>query len=61
MESVAKAATGLAIVGFLAAVVTSFTGPIMGIMPETFSRASANLALIALCLFIGFKDDAAGG
>jgi hypothetical protein len=43
----------------LGALVTSFTGPVMELPAEAFSRASTNLALLALCLFIGFKD--AGG
>lgn len=58
MQNVAKAATGIAVLGFLAAVGASYTGAVMGIGPDSFSNASTNLALIAICLFVGFKDDA---
>lgn len=61
MEGAAKLCVGLAVLSFLAAIVLSFTGPMMELPPETFSRASANLALIALCLFVGFKEPAGGG
>ena len=60
MDGVAKACVGIAALTFLGALVTSFTGPIMELPAEAFSRASSNLALIALCLFLGFKDDGAG-
>ena len=59
MNSIAKGVTGLAILGFLGAVVASYTGAIAGIGPDSFSNASNGLALIALCLFVGFKDEAA--
>ena len=61
MDGIAKACVGLAGVALLGALVTSFTGSVMGMPPESFSRASTNLALIALCLFIGFKDNGGGG
>ncbi len=61
MDGIAKACVGLAALAFVGALVTSFTGPLMGVPPEAFSRASANLALLALCLFIGFKDEGGGG
>jgi len=57
VNNIAKALTGLAALGFLVAVVATFTDGIMGVWPETFSRASSNLALIAICLFVGFKDE----
>ena len=60
MDGIAKACVGLAAVGFLAAVATAFMGPIMGISGEAFSRASTNLALIALCLFLGFSEGGGG-
>jgi hypothetical protein len=59
MDGIAKACVGLAVLALLGALVTSFTGPVMELPAEAFSRASTNLALLAPCLFIGFKD--AGG
>ncbi len=62
MNGVAKACVGLAVLGFiLAVIITLFTGPVMGITAESASRASQNLSLIALCLFVGFKEEADGG
>ena len=62
MDGIAKACVGLAGVAFVAAVGASFiAGGIMGIPAEAFSRASSNLALIALCLFIGFKNEGGAG
>ena len=60
MDGIAKACVGLAVVGFLAAIVTAFVGPIQGVASEGFSRASTNLALIALCLFLGFNEGGGG-
>jgi hypothetical protein len=59
MASLAKACVALAVLAFILAVVTSFTGPLANIRPHTFSEAATNLALIALCLFVGFKDGTA--
>ncbi len=60
MEGVAKACVGLAAVSFLAAGVVTLTGgDLVGITAEGFSRASSNLALLALGLFIGFKGNGA--
>ena len=61
MDGIAKACVGLAALTLVGALVTAFTGPIMGLPAEAFSRGSTNLALIALCLFIGFKDNGGGG
>jgi hypothetical protein len=58
MTNVAKACVGLAALAFVLAVVTVFTGPFL-VGPEGWSRASANLALLALCLFLGFKEGSA--
>lgn len=60
MANLAKACVGLAGLAFILAVVTVFTGPIL-VGPEGYSRAASNLALLALCLFIGFKEDGARG
>jgi len=58
MASLAKACVGLAALAFLLAVVTAFTGPIL-VGAEAWSRAATNMALLALCLFIGFKEGSA--
>lgn len=58
MANLAKACVGLAALAFLLAVVTVFTGPIL-VGAEGYSRAASNLALLALCLFIGFKEGGA--
>ena len=55
MAGMAKVCVGLAALTLLMAVVTVFTGPILA-PPESYSRASTNLALLALCLFIGFPE-----
>ena len=54
-NGMAKVCVGLAAVSFLMAVVTVFTGPMLA-PAEAYSRASTNLALLALCLFIGFSE-----
>lgn len=55
MANLAKACVGLAAVAFVLAVVTVFTGPFL-VGPESYSRAANNLALLALCLFLGFPE-----
>lgn len=57
MNALAKACVAAAGLAFLMAVVTVFTGPIVaGLNPESYSRAATNLALLSLCLFLGFKE-----
>jgi len=57
MANLSKALVALAALAFILAVVTVFTGPIVaGLGPEAYSRAANNLALLALCLFLGFKE-----
>ncbi len=60
MQNVTKALIGLAGLGFLLAVIAVFTGPIMAIDPEAFSRASSNPALLAIALSLGFKESSTG-
>ncbi len=43
---------GLSMLCFVIAVVTAFTGQIAGFSPESFSRASSNLALISIAVVI---------
>ncbi|MFQ5538071.1 MAG: hypothetical protein ACE5GJ_11560 [Gemmatimonadota bacterium] len=56
MAGLAKACTWLAVLSFVLAVVSVFTGPII-VAAESYSRAATNLALIALCFFVGFKEE----
>jgi len=55
MNLLAKACVGAAALAFALAVVTAFTGPIV-VGPTAYSHAANNLALLALCLFVGFKE-----
>ncbi len=61
MNGIAKACVGLAALAFLGAVAASFMGSIVGLPPESFSRASTNLALIGIGIFVGFKEDGGAG
>ena len=58
MAALAKPLVYVAVFSFLAAVVTSFTSPVAELPPETFSRASSNLALIAIGLAMLEKGQA---
>jgi hypothetical protein len=58
MRTVAKVCVALAALAFVLAVVTSFTGRLMGVHPEGFSRACSNLALLALALVVCFEPRA---
>ena len=56
MAQLVKALTAAAAVAFVLAVVTNFTGNYFGpylATAEGFSRASANLALLAIALVLG--------
>lgn len=56
MAQLAKALTALAALAFILAVVTNFTGNYMApwlATAEGFSRASANLVLLAIALLLG--------
>ena len=57
MRNIVMVLIGLSTLGFVLAVVTSFLegGLIGGISPEGFSRASNNLALIAIALAVWSK------
>ena len=53
MQNVINGLIGLAVLGFLLAVVTVLLGPmIMGIQAESFSRACTNMSLIAIALSV---------
>ena len=58
MRNFTKVLVGLAGLAFILAVIGSaFTGPIMGVTAEGFSRACTNLALIAIALSLCFKEE----
>ncbi len=55
MDNLAKALIGLAALAFLLAVGTALLGvPILGVLPEGFSRACTNLALLSIGLSVCF-------
>ena len=55
MQGMAKLCVIGAILAFLLAIIeVLFTGAIMGIPPESFSRASTNLALIGIGIALVF-------
>ena len=54
MRTLAKVLVGLAALAFLLAVVTAFTGRLMHVHPEGFSRACSNLALLAIAVLVAF-------
>jgi hypothetical protein len=56
MTTVAKALVGLSAVAFVLAVVTNFTGVLLT-TSEGYSRAAANLALIAIALALCFGTE----
>lgn len=55
MANLAKLLVALAALSLVMAVVTVFTSHLL-VGPEGWSRASTNTALLALCLFVGFKE-----
>ena len=57
MQNIAKGLIGLAILAFLLAIIgTVFTGAILRVPPEAFSRACTNLALVGIGVAMVFKD-----
>jgi len=61
MPGVAKLLVVLAALTFVLAVIGAWTGTMMGIGAEAYSRASTNLALLALAIVIVFKEERAAG
>jgi hypothetical protein len=61
MSTLVKALIGLAALAFVLAVVTHFSGSIVGTQAEAYSRASTNLALLAIVLVLTFGDRASAG
>ena len=57
MDALAKLLIALAALAFMLAVVTALLGmPLVGIVPEGFSRAATNLALIGIGLRLCFGE-----
>ena len=61
MPGIAKLLVLLAVITFVLAVVGAWTGTIMGICAEAFSRACTNLALLAIAIVMVFKEEGAAG
>jgi len=61
MPGVAKLLVVLAALTFVLAVIGAWTGTMMGIGAEAYSRACTNLALLALAIVIVFKEERAAG
>ncbi len=61
MPGVAKLLVVLAALTFVLAVIGAWTGTMMGIGAEAYSRACTNLALLALGIVIVFKEERAAG
>ena len=61
MPGIAKLLVLLAVITFVLAVVGAWTGTIMGIGAEAFSRACTNLALLAIAIVMVFKEEGAAG
>jgi hypothetical protein len=54
MDNLVKALIALAALAFVLAVLTHFVGPVMRTEAEAYSRASTNLALLAIALALTF-------
>jgi hypothetical protein len=61
MSNLPKALIALSALAFVLAIVTHFTGPIVGTQAEAYSRASANLALLARALVLTSDRPLAAG
>ena len=60
MANILKGLISLAALGFVLAVIGTLTDSfILGVAPESFSRACSNLALIAIALSLVYKDKSA--
>ena len=61
MSNLVKALIGLAALAFVLAVLTHFAGPIVRTYADGYSRASANLALLAIALVLTFGGPTGAG
>ena len=57
MPGIAKLLVLLAVISFVLAVIGAFTGALIGIGAEAYSRACTNLALLALAVVVVFKEE----
>ncbi len=57
MPGIAKLLVLLAAITFVLAVVGAYTGNIVGIGAEAYSRACTNLALLAIAIVLVFKEE----
>ncbi len=57
MSIVSKILIGLASLAFLPAVFSVVFWPVFGVVAEAYSRASSNLALIAIALLLCARQD----
>lgn len=55
MVTLVKALVGLSALALVLAVVTTLMESVLFTSPEGYSRASANLALLAIALVLGFR------
>jgi hypothetical protein len=58
MGNLVRVLIGLAALAFVLAVVTHFAGPLLRTQPEAYSRASTNLALLAIALVLSYGSTA---
>ena len=58
MGNLVRVLIGLAALAFVLAVVTHFAGPLLRTQPEAYSRASTNLALLAIALVLTYGNAA---
>jgi len=61
MSNLVKALIALSALAFVLAVVTHFTGALMSTQAEAYSRASTNLALLAIALVVAYDRPAGTG
>jgi hypothetical protein len=61
MSNLVKALIGLSALAFVLAVVTHFTGALVSTQAEAYSRASTNLALLAIALVLTSGGAAGAG
>ncbi len=61
MSNLVKALVGLSALAFVLAVLTHFSGAIVRTQAEAYSRASANLALLAIAVVLTFGDTVRAG
>jgi hypothetical protein len=60
MSTMVKALIALSALAFVLAVVAHFAGPVANTQAEAYSRASTNLALLAIALVLAFGYRADG-